>query len=112
LEEDDTGEDILDEYNFNEIKIQLLTNSLVEEESRQDGPRSGLTPAVPCFKEDLKAILQLTEGELLALHCIRSKLTLTAYYVFGDASSGGFGAMVERPSGLYGHYGLWKRDKE
>ncbi len=37
---------------------------------------------------------------------------MTTYYSFGDASSGGFRATVERPSGLHGHYGLWKRDKE
>jgi hypothetical protein len=37
---------------------------------------------------------------------------MTAYYDFGDVSSGGFGATVERPSGLHGRYGLWKRDKE
>ncbi len=102
LEEDVTGEDTSDEGNFIEIKIQLLTNSLEEEESRQDSPRSGLTPAVPCFKEDHKATLQLAEGEQPALCCVRSMLTMTAYYVFGDAFSGGFGATVERLSGLYG----------
>jgi hypothetical protein len=37
---------------------------------------------------------------------------MTAYYGFGEASFKGFGATVERPSGLYGHYELWKRDKE
>ncbi len=37
---------------------------------------------------------------------------MTAYYGFGDASSGGFGATVEKPSGLHGHYGLWKRDEK
>jgi hypothetical protein len=111
-EEDDTKEDITDEGNFDEYKIQLLTNSLAEEEAWQDGPRSELTPAVPCFKEDLKAILHLVEGEQPALHCVRSKFTLTTYYGFGGTSSGGFGSRVERPSGLYGHYGFWKRDEE
>jgi hypothetical protein len=112
LEEDNTREDISDEGNFDEYKIQLLTNSLAEEEAWQDGTRSGLITALPSFKEDLKAILNLSEGERPALHCIRSKLTLTVYYSFGDTSSGGFGATVERPSELYGRYGLWKRDEE
>ncbi len=51
-------------------------------------------------------ILQLDQGEQPELNCIWSKLTLAAYYGFGDASSGGFGATIERPSGLYGGYGL------
>ncbi len=63
LEEDDTGGNISEDSNFNEIKIQLLTHSLEEEESQQVSPSPGLTPAVPCFKEDLKAFLQLAEGE-------------------------------------------------
>ncbi len=77
-----------------------------------DGPATGLMSAAPQFKEDLEAILHLTEGEQPALHCVRSKLTMIAYYGFGDASSGGFGATVERPSGLHNHYGLWRRDKK
>jgi hypothetical protein len=36
------GEDISDEGNFDEIMIQLLTNSLMEEESWHNGSRSGL----------------------------------------------------------------------
>jgi hypothetical protein len=111
-EEDEMGGNTSEEDSFNEIKIQLLTHSLEEEESWQDGPSSGLTPAVPLFKEDLKAILQLAEGEQPALRCIRSKVTMNAYYGFGDTSSGGFGAMVERPSGLHGRYVLWKREEE
>ena len=37
---------------------------------------------------------------------------MMAYYGFGDASSGGFGATVQRPGGLYGRYGLWGKDDE
>jgi hypothetical protein len=44
------------------------------------------------------------------MHCVRSKSTFTAYYVFGDASSGGFGSTVVRPNGLYGCFGIWGRD--
>ncbi len=46
------------------------------------------------------------------MRCIRSKLSLTAYYGFGDASSGGFGSTVERPGGHYRRFGLWEKDSE
>jgi hypothetical protein len=85
-EKEDMEGNTSEEGRFNEIKIQLLTHSLEEEESWQDGPSSGLTPALPHFKEDLKVILQLAEGEQPALRCVRSKLTMTAYYGFGDTS--------------------------
>ncbi len=32
---------------------------------------------------------------------------VSAYYGFGDASSGGFGSTVEHPDGLHGRFGLW-----
>ena len=28
---------------------------------------------------------------------------MTAYYGFGNASSGGFGATIQRPDGIHGH---------
>ena len=37
---------------------------------------------------------------------------MTAYYGFGDASSGGFGATVQRPDGIHGRFGLWGRDED
>jgi hypothetical protein len=98
--------------NIEDIKIQLLTHNDCKEESAQDGSSSGLTPAAPQLKQDLGAILQLTEGEQPQVQRVRSKLTITAYYGFGDASFGGFGATVERPGGLHGHFGLWGKDNE
>jgi hypothetical protein len=112
LEDKDTRGNTPEEGSLDNIKIQLLAHSLGEEEPRQDGPSSGLTPAAPCFEEDLKAILHLAEGEHPAPRFVRSKLSMTAYYCFGVASSGGFGVTVERPSGLHSQYGLWKRDEE
>jgi hypothetical protein len=112
LEDKDTRGNTPEEGSFDDIKIQLLTHSLGEEEPWQDGPSSGLIPAAPCFEEDLEAILHLAEGEHPAPHFVRSKLSMTAYYGFGVASSGGFGVTVERPSGLHSRYGLWKRDEE
>jgi len=96
-----------------DIKLGLLADSLCEEEdTHTDGPSSGLTPVVPRFKSDLEAILHLADGEKPQLHYVRSKHTMTAYYGFGDASSGGFGATIQRPGGLYGRYGLWGKDDE
>jgi len=37
---------------------------------------------------------------------------MMAYYGFGDASSGGFGATVERPHGIHGRFGLWGSDED
>jgi len=98
---------------IDEIKLHLLANTICEEEDlRVDGPESGLTPAAPRFKSDLEAPLELAEGERPQLRYVRSKRSLTAYYGFGDASSGGFGATIQRPGGLYGRYGLWGKDEE
>ncbi len=41
-----------------------------------------------------------------------SSRVLTAFYGFGDASSNGFGASIERPNGLHMQYGLWPKDVE
>jgi hypothetical protein len=79
---------------------------------RADGPSTGITFAVPRFKEDLEALVQLTSGTTPTMRCVRSKRMLTAYYGFGDASGSGFGATVQRGNGIYGRYGLWGRDAE
>ncbi len=87
--------------NFDNLKLDLLTHLLVGGDWQQDDPPSGGTQAAPCFKQDLKAILHLAAGKLPRMRCACSKLTITAYYGFGDASSGGFRLTVERPDGLY-----------
>jgi hypothetical protein len=71
------------------------------------GPPSGITCAVPRFRSDLEAILVLAASPTPLKRVVRSKKMLTAYYGFGDASSDGFGATVERAKGLQGRYGLW-----
>ena len=75
-------------------------------------PKSGITHAVPRLAADLKAVLKLAEGEKSALRIVRGKVVFTAYYGFGDASSGGFGATVERVDGVHGRFGLWGSDAE
>jgi hypothetical protein len=73
-------------------------------------PPGGLTKAVPRFKDDLAALLSLAVGEQPVIRHIWSHRTLTAYYGFGNASSGGFGSTVQQPNGLFGRYRLWGRD--
>ena len=98
-----------------DIELQLLSHKggdeePMPEELMPDGPSSGLTPTAPRFREDLEAILHLTKGGQPQVQTVRSKLTMTAYYGFGDASSGGFGATVERPGGIHGRFGLCVKD--
>ena len=76
------------------------------------GPASGLTKAVPRLAEDLKALRELTDSAKPRFRVVRSKTVFTAYYGFGDASSGGFGATIERPGGIQGRFGLWGSDEE
>ena len=76
------------------------------------GPSSGLTKTVPRLLDDLKALVCLTDRDTPCFRVVRSKVVLTAYYGFGDASSGGFGATIERPDGIQGRCGLWGSDEE
>ena len=46
------------------------------------------------------------------MRCVRNNHTITAYYGFGDASSGGFGSTVECLDGLHGRFGIWGSDSE
>jgi hypothetical protein len=98
--------------NFLDLKLDLLTHSLISGDSNHNAPSSGFTQAAPQFKQDLEALLHLAEGDLPRMRCVRSTSTFTAYYGFGDASLGGFGSTVVRPDGLYGHFGIWGKDAE
>jgi hypothetical protein len=46
-----------------DMKVGLLTSSLCKECLPTNGPSTNLTPSAPRFKSDLKAILQLVDGE-------------------------------------------------
>ena len=69
-------------------------------------PESGSTRAVPRLANDLRALLKLSKGTIPMPRVVRGKVVITAYYSFGDASSGGFGASVEREEGIHGRFGL------
>lgn len=71
------------------------------------GPVSGLTRAVPRFRSDLEALCRLTASDTPLVCVVRSSKIITVYYGFGDASSQGFGATIERADGIQGRYGLW-----
>ncbi len=92
-----------------DIKEKLLSQTLIrgDNKTQHDGPPSGFTEAVPRFRIDLEALLHLSQGEKPIVRCIRNKHTMTAYYGFGNASSGGFGSTVELPEGLHGRFGIW-----
>lgn len=66
--------------------------------------------AVPWFQSDLEAILLLAESDTPRMRVVRNTKIVNAFYGFGDASSDGFGATIERKSGVVGRYGLWAAD--
>ena len=98
--------------------LQHMSSSLKEQaralafQGGNHKPPSGLTPSVPRFKEDLKALLALSSSDKPAYRIIRSKEVVTAIYGFGDASSGGFGSSIERPGGVGLRYGIWGKDAD
>ncbi len=61
-----------------DIKNLLLTQDNWEDGQVQDGPESGLTTAVPQFREDLEAILQLCEEDQPLVQRVRSSSKVTA----------------------------------
>ena len=98
--------------------LQHMSSSLKEQaralafQGGNHKPPSGLTPSVPRFKEDLKALLALSSSDKPAYRIIRSKEVVTAIYGFGDASLGGFGSSIERPGGVGLRYGIWGKDAD
>jgi hypothetical protein len=75
-------------------------------------PDSGTIRAVPRFSKDLQSLLNLLDSDTPAIQVVQSKRIVTAFYGFGVASSGGFGATIETPAGMQGRYGLWDHDED
>jgi hypothetical protein len=94
------------------MKIELVAQAMLGDKRRGSGPLSGITKAVPRFKEDLEAILELALGDKPAMRCVQSKRMLMAYYGFGNAPLAGFGSTIKCPSRVHGRFGLWGKDKE
>ena len=93
-------------------EAEASVGDLQETLFNSQAPESGFTTPVPRFKDDLEALLSLTAAESPAVMTVRCKHVITAFYGFGDASSGGFGATVERIGGVVGRFGLWGSDEE
>jgi hypothetical protein len=91
---------------MDELKEDLVTQAMTGGESHGVGPPLGTTKAVPRFREDLEAILELASGEKPMMRCVCSKHMLTAYYGFGDASEAGFGSTRMRPRSVHRRFGL------
>ncbi len=53
-----------------EVKISLFVESVSGNSTRKQGPSDGLTPPSACFKEDLEAILFLTDSKEPATRCV------------------------------------------
>jgi hypothetical protein len=93
---------------MDEFKLRNLIGSSTSNTLSRSGPPSGVTVAVPRFQQDLKALLLLAQSERPILRCMQSnKCGLTAFYGFGDASSSGFGLLVQRPDELFTRFGIW-----
>ena len=72
--------------------LMVQSEAKVESEERSRGPRSGVTLAVPRFRSDLEALLELAEGQVPAIRKVRSGKCRMMVYGFVDASAAGFGA--------------------
>ena len=96
------------------IELEDEPNTVLDEKGfvTERGPSSGFTPVVPRFRDDLEALLWLTESDTPVKRIVRRREIVTVIYGFGDASSGGFGASVGLPQGIHGRYGVWGRDEE
>jgi hypothetical protein len=93
--------------NMEEFKLNHLVRTSSGKPPASKGPVSGLTSPVPRFRQDLEALLQLTQSTKPILQRVRNASCVTmAFYGFGDASSSGFGASIMRPDGLHTRYGI------
>ena len=87
----EVNDEMLLDSNLNkmeDIKEELMRQMLMgrSEDARNNRPTSGLTEAVPRFKEDLEALLHLAQDDKPVLRCVRNKHTIMVYYGFGGAA--------------------------
>jgi hypothetical protein len=96
-----------------EFKLNHLVGTSSGKPPVSKGPVLGLTLPVPRFRQDLEALLQLTQSTKPLLQRVRNASCMTmAFYGFGDALSLCFGASIMRPDGLHTRYGIWPQDVE
>jgi hypothetical protein len=101
-----------DEESSDDVEDMLLEDMIDGEETLPPAhqPESGYTFTVPRFEDDLDALLRLTASIEPTRRIVRSSKVITAFYGFGDASSGGFGSTIALGNGTQGRYGLWASD--
>jgi hypothetical protein len=101
-------------------------NHLLAAAANVYAPADGLTTPAPRFKEDIAALIKLTNFELPPLRVVRPSRVVHVYYGFGDASGKQFGATVsdnysckatltqekERAHGVRFRIGLWSAIEE
>ena len=66
-------------------------------------PADGLTTPVPRFKDDVAALLRLTDFDLPPLRVVRPTQVVQVFYGFGDASGKQFGATLSENYNCRGH---------
>ena len=89
-------------------------------------PEDGLTTPVPRFKDDINALIQLSNFDLPPLRVVRPTHVVHVYYGFGDASGKQFGATLsesyscrqrlstpcQNSRGVRFRLGLWTAEEE
>ena len=83
--------------------------NLLNMEDNPSAPK--LVIAVPRFKDDLKALADLTANDRAPLRIVRPRLRLWVRYGFGDSSGAGFGATVTTSTGIRVRFGVWGKDE-
>ena len=66
--------------------------------------------AVPRFRDDVEALLELSAVQEPPHRKVRCFRTGRAYYGFGDASSKGFGSTLQFSDDVYYEYGQWSAE--
>jgi hypothetical protein len=63
-------------------------------EERVYAPSSGITTAAPRLRDDVRALLKLSDFELPPLRVVRPSMVVSVFYGFGDASGKEFGGTI------------------
>ena len=65
-------------------------------------PENGFTTSAPRFKDDIDALLLLSNFDFLPLRVVRPAQFVQVYYGFGDASGKQFGATMSEVTAAIG----------
>jgi hypothetical protein len=79
-----------------------------EDYDNSKGPTT--VSAVPRLTHDIRALEDLTQGDLPLLRRVRARKTGRVLYGFGDASKAAFGATIQIEDRLFYQYGQWSNE--